>query len=114
MLGGSVIVTRSMQSKYVQARDGNVYAGKGRVTLDTIVLNWRGGSSPVVIHEDFPTVPLATVYGAIAYYLEHKEEMDQHLRDNEELWRSRRSAEEAADPEFYAGMRQRLTASRRR
>jgi len=103
-----------MNSAYVQARDGNLYVGPSRVTLDSIILLWRGGQTPEEIQQDFPSVPLAIIYGAIAYYLEHPQDMDQYLRDTEDLWRTRRAAAEQERPEFYARMRQRLAAARPR
>lgn len=103
-----------MSDKYVQARDGNLYVGKSRVTAVTILINWQAGQTPEEIHEGFPSVPLADIYGTIAYYLEHQNEMDQYLRDTEELWRAQRAVSEAAHPEFYAKMRQRLAEARAR
>jgi uncharacterized protein (DUF433 family) len=103
-----------MSAEYVEARDGNLYIGKSRVTLETVIIRWHMGDSPEEIHKGFPSVPLAAIYGAIAYYLEHQEELDRLLRENEELAQAQRAAAEAADPEFYARMRQRLAEARKR
>ncbi|HEU5367561.1 MAG TPA: DUF433 domain-containing protein [Ktedonobacterales bacterium] len=103
-----------MSANYVEARDGNLYVGKSRVTLETIILKWQMGDSPEEIHKGFPSVPLAAIYGTIAYYLEHQEELDRFLRENEELAQAQRAAAEAANPEFYARMRQRFAEARKR
>lgn len=103
-----------MSSGYVQERDGNLYVGKSRVTVATILFDWRAGQMPEEIHEGFPSVPLSDIYGTIAYYLEHQAEMDQYLLDIEELWRTQRAASEAAHPEFYAKMRERFAEARAR
>jgi uncharacterized protein (DUF433 family) len=95
-------------TSYVQARDGNLYVGASRVTLDSIVLPWREHASPETIQADFPTVPLADIYGAIAYYLEHRDEVAARLREGDEIYERERVAQQAADPEFYARMRERL------
>ncbi|WIG58948.1 MAG: hypothetical protein OJF49_001695 [Ktedonobacterales bacterium] len=100
------------ENEYVQHRNGNVYIGKTRVTLDTIVRFWRMGQTPEQIHEDFPTVSLAAIYGTVAYYLDHREEVDHYLREIDEKWRVERAKAEAADPEFYANMRKRLAEAR--
>ena len=100
--------------EYVEARDGNFYIGKSRVTLDSIIIYWQMGNSPEHLHESFPTVPLAAIYGTIAYYLEHKEEVYQYLRENEERWERLRAEQEAARPEFYARMRQRFAEAPKR
>lgn len=101
-----------MGSAYVQARGGNFYVGQSRVTLDSVILLWQSGQSPEAIQRDFPSVPLAAVYGTIAYYLEHQPELDRYLRDAEGLWRTQRAADEQDNPEFYAKMRRRLAEAR--
>jgi hypothetical protein len=67
---------------------------------------------PEELHAGFPSVPLSDIYGAIAYYLEHQTELDQYLQDVEELWRTQCAESEAAHPEFYAKMRERLAEAR--
>jgi uncharacterized protein (DUF433 family) len=60
-----------LATEYVQRRDGNIYIGPSRVTIDSVVAIWQAGRTPEQIHESFPTAPLAYVYGAIAYHLGH-------------------------------------------
>ena len=100
--------------EYVEARDGNLYIGKSRVTLETIILKWRAGDAPEALHQGFPSVPLAAIYGSIAYYLEHQEELDQMFREDQQRYEADRVAAEAANPEFYARMRQRFAEARKR
>lgn len=96
-----------MGTDYVQQRAGTFYLGASRVTLDSIILHWRAGERPEEIHEGYPSVSLAAIYGTIAYYLEHQDEVDAYLRQLEELWREGRARSEAAHPAFYARLRQR-------
>jgi len=103
-----------MSDKYVQARGSGLYVGKSRVSLDSVLYAWREGLTPEAIQEDFPSLRLADIYGAIAYYLDHQEAVDQYLRETEELWRKMRAESEAADPEFYARMRQRAAEAGKR
>ncbi len=95
-------------NEYVRPRDGNVYIGDTRVTLASIVILWRNGETPGAIHDEFPTVRLAAIYGTIAYYLDHQAEVDIYLEELDTLWRAGRDEAEAADPAFYARMRARL------
>lgn len=95
-------------NEYVLPRGGNVYIGDTRMTLDSIVLSWRGGETSQSIHEGFPTVRLAAIYGTIAYYLDHQAEVDAYLNELDELERIGRAESEAANPEFYTNMRKRL------
>lgn len=103
-----------MDLAYVQARGGNLYVGPSRVTLASIILLWRGGQTPEAIQREFPSVPLADIYGAIAYYLERTQDIDEYLGETEDLWRTRHTAAEQGHPEFYAMMRQRFAAARAR
>lgn len=83
-------------------------ASTSRVTLDSILIPWQAGQTPEQIQADFPSVPLADVYGAIAYYLRNREEVDAWLREGDELYERQRAEQQAANPEFYARMRERL------
>ena len=76
-----------MATEYVQHRDGNIYVGPSRVTIDSVVINWQAGMTPEQIQASFPSLSLAYVYGTIAYYLEHQDEIDAWIREGEELWR---------------------------
>ena len=104
----------AVETTYVRARDGNLYVGASRVTLDSVVIPWQAGATPEAIQADFPTLPLADIYGAIAYYLGHRDEVDAWLREGDELYARERAAQQAADPAFYARMRERTNAARTR
>jgi uncharacterized protein (DUF433 family) len=54
-----------------------------RVSLDSIVYSWLRGDSPETITDNFPALTLEQVYGALAFYLAHQEEIDQYLRQGE-------------------------------
>lgn len=99
---------------YIEARDGNYYVGKTRVTLITIVGAWKQGETPERIHSDFSTVPLASVYGTIAYYLAHQDAVDVYMTEIHENALRLRAEAEAADPERYARLRARLAETRER
>jgi hypothetical protein len=46
------------------------------VTLDTLVRAFLVGDSPEIIQRAFPVVSLEEVYGGIAFYLGHREEVE--------------------------------------
>lgn len=110
MTGRKMAIT----TEHVQARDGNLYVGSSRVTLDSVIIAWQMKRTPEEIQADFPVVALADIYGAIAYYLAHQAEVDAWLREGEELYERRRAEQRAADPEFYRHMRERMEAARAR
>jgi len=57
-----------MAKEYVEQRDGNYYVAGTRVSLDSLVHAFRRGESPETISQNFDTLDLEEVYGAIAYY----------------------------------------------
>ena len=50
-----------------------------RVTLLTLIDAFHEGATPEEIYQEYPSVPLADVYGVIAFYLGHREEIDAYL-----------------------------------
>lgn len=58
---------------------GTIRITGSRVTLDTIVAQFQQGATAEQIQEDFPSLTLREVYGAISYYLEHKDEVEAYL-----------------------------------
>lgn len=98
-----------MSSDYVQ-RQGNEYRVTGsRVSLDSIVYAFWNGESAETIAQSFPVLRLEEVYGAIAFYLAHKDEVDRYLEQQRTDYEAKRQAARDADPMFY----QRLAEARR-
>ena len=85
------------ENDYIKRRDDGYWIRDTGVSLDSIVLRFLEGLSAESIQLDcFPVLTLEQVYGAIAYYLRHREEIDAYLRkaDNEyELMYQRLRAE---------------------
>jgi hypothetical protein len=59
------------------------------------------------ITQSFPTLTLEQVYGAIAYYLDHQDEIDEYIRQGEADYDARREEARKADPMFYQKMAER-------
>lgn len=94
--------------EYVQSRDGAWYVGATGVTLYSVIALWQQGYSPEEIQVSFPALALRDVYGAILYYLEHREDMEAFFREQDALFRQRKAEAEAQNPAFYDEMRQRI------
>lgn len=60
--------------------DGTIRITGSRVTLDSVVDEFKRGATAEQILDDFPSLTLREVYGAIAYYLEHTEMVEEYLR----------------------------------
>ena len=72
-----------MNQQYVAKRDGGYWVGATRVSLDSIVYDFLDGMSPDSIAENFPVLTLEEVFGALAFYLAHREEVDAYLRETD-------------------------------
>jgi uncharacterized protein (DUF433 family) len=97
-----------MAKEYVQERDGGYYLDGTRVSLDSIVHCFNEGLSPEAILEEFETLTLAQVYGAIAFYLENQPAIDAYrIRQNQRFEAARRGASP-----LTPGLRERLLAAR--
>ena len=71
-------------TEYIEQREGGYYVAGTRVSLDSLVYAFRGGESPETIQQQFPSLSLEQVYGAIAFYLGHQAEVDTNIREGEE------------------------------
>lgn len=54
-----------MVEDYVEKRQEHYFIRGSRVSLDSIVYGFLNGDSPETIRDNFPTLSLAQVYGAI-------------------------------------------------
>jgi len=73
-----------MSRDYVERHEKGYRIAGTRVSLDSVVYAYLEGLRPESIADDFPAITLEEVYGAIAYYLGHREEVDAHLRQVDE------------------------------
>jgi uncharacterized protein (DUF433 family) len=68
---------------FVERRDEGFYLAGSRVPLASIVREFVEGQSPEAIRLAFPTLTLEQVYGAITFYLGHKDEVDSDVAARE-------------------------------
>jgi len=73
-----------------------------RVSLDSVVYAFLDGDSPEDIAQSFPLLTLEQVYGAIAYYLSHREEVDSHLREEDSEFEMLRQTWRQQNPQLAA------------
>jgi uncharacterized protein (DUF433 family) len=78
---------------------GTIRVGSSRVTLDVLLADYQGGSSPEEITRQLDTLNLADVYAAIAYYHRHRDEIDEYLRRRATEAESLRRTIEAGQPD---------------
>jgi uncharacterized protein (DUF433 family) len=99
-----------MQHEYVEMRNGGYYVAGSRVSLASIIHEYRDGAAPETIRQNFPTLSLEQIHGAIAYYLGHRHEAETYLSDLEKKWDE---LERTAKP-ASAELQQRIEEARKR
>jgi uncharacterized protein (DUF433 family) len=90
--------------------DGTIRVKGSRVTLDTIVRQFKQGATAEQIVEDFPSLNLRDVYGAIYYYLEHEGEVEEYLKEQKDAAAETRKLVESKND--GGALRERIRARR--
>ncbi len=88
---------------------GVVRVGNSQVLLDVVIQQFSNGAEPEAIAAGFPTLDLADVYAAIAYYLRHRQDVDDYLNVRRQEAEKLRQEIEAAQPS-RAELRDKLLA----
>ena len=86
-----------MKRDYVRKVGSTFRVAGTRISLDSIVYAFREGQSAESIAENYPTLTLEQVYGALTFYLRRQREIDEYLR-REETADERAQRAWAADP----------------
>jgi uncharacterized protein (DUF433 family) len=87
---------------------GTVRVGGTRVTLEVVVARFEQGDRPEEIVDGFPTLQVADVYLVLGYYLRHRAEVDEYIREQDRAGEEIRRRIES-DPQQRA-FRERLVA----
>jgi uncharacterized protein (DUF433 family) len=82
-----------------------------RVTLDSIIDEFNRGATAEHIQEDFPSLTLSEIYSSIAYYLEHRQPVEDYLAEQALAGERARRRADAQPP--LADLRERIRARRR-
>jgi uncharacterized protein (DUF433 family) len=96
-------------SSYIEERSGGLYVAGTRVSLDSVVILFQEGASPEKIVQSFSTLKLSQVYGAIAYYLENEQAINEYIAEGEREFERSAVPLSQTNPDLYA----RLEAARR-
>lgn len=93
---------------YVEERDDRYYLRSQRIPVYSIAYAWNQGRSPETISQDFPVLTLAEVYGAITFYLDHREIVDRQQAEDTAIYEAARAAQQSTTAAKMAELRQRL------
>lgn len=91
-----------MAKDYVENVGGAYRVSESRVSLDSVVYAFLRGESPDGIAESFPALNLEQVYGAIAFYLNHRDTIDAYLRAGKADFARLREQARREHPSLYA------------
>jgi uncharacterized protein (DUF433 family) len=98
-----------MTREYVEKRNGGYFLAGSRVSLESIIYDFLDGASPESVVDNFPTLSLEQVYGAITFYLANRSELNAYLGETEKSWENARKHQS----QLPAGLRDRLERARR-
>ncbi len=90
---------------------GAVRVGNSRVQLVFVVEAFQDGATPEEIVLQYTTLSLADVYGVIAYYLRHKDDVEEYVADYNRQAEEIQRRIEANQPDL-GDFRHRLMAKR--
>ncbi len=93
----SVVTAKS----YVEYRQNAYWVAGTRISLDSIVYAFRKGLSPESIVNSFPLLTLEQVYGAIAFYLGNRADIDAYLEAEEAAFDNMPQPLQISDPTLY-------------
>lgn len=91
---------------------GGLRIGKSRVLFELVIYAFEDGATPEAIAQRYPTATLADIYGVLAYYLRHQEEIDAYLAEREQKAKEVRNRIESKQRDL-AELRKRLLARQR-
>ncbi len=88
------------EKPYVRVDEHEVMrVGETRIMLDSLIADFEQGHSPETIQQQFPALSLEEVYGAITFYLSHRDEVQAYLKQQDVLWEALRAeAEKQVSP----------------
>ena len=68
----------------VEDQDGTLRLLGSRMPLDTIVYEFNQGATAEQMQDSFPSLSMRSIYGAMAFYLEHQDAVEAYLRQREQ------------------------------
>ena len=100
---------------FIERRKTGFYIVGSRVPIDRIVWDYRNGEDSDGIQSHYPTLSLDQVNGAIAFYLSHKDEVEQVMEERK-LAEDSYTGENPTPPEIkekFERMRRQVTSRQR-
>lgn len=90
-----------MEKIYVTKHNDSYRLTGSRVSLDSVVSDFLSGLSPESIADNYDTLSLEQVFGAITHYLAHQSEIEEYMRRNRNKFEELRNRARSAHPLLY-------------
>ena len=84
---------------------GTIRVKDSRVSLDSIVHHFKLGATAEQIAQSFPSLSLGDIYAAIAYYLAHREAVEEYL-EQQEAEADALQEQMESDPKYQSSIRE--------
>jgi uncharacterized protein (DUF433 family) len=84
---------------------GTIRVKGSRVSLDSIVHHFKLGATAEQIAQSFPSLNLGDIYAAIAYYLAHREAVEEYL-EQQEAEADALQEQMESDPKYQSSIRE--------
>jgi uncharacterized protein (DUF433 family) len=91
-----------MVQEYIEKRESGYYFIGSRVSLESVVYQFLQGETPEGIGQSFPSLSLEQIYGGITFYLAHRSEIDEYLKQGEARFEQLAIESREANPLLYA------------
>lgn len=78
-----VALEETISMPLVVTEHGTIRIKGSRVSLDSIVHHFKLGATAEQIVQSFPSLSLGEVYSSIAYYLTHRQEIEEYMQQQE-------------------------------
>lgn len=89
-------------SPYIEERNGGLYVAGTGVSLDSVIIRFQSGASPEKIAQSFPALKLSRIYGAVAFYLENQQAVDDYLLEGDREIERAEVPLSRANPDLFA------------
>lgn len=86
---------------YIEYRNNTYWIEDTRISLDSIICTFQQGLSPESIVQSFPLLTLEQVYGAIAFYLANRTEIDAYITAETEAFETMPQPLQESNPTLY-------------
>jgi uncharacterized protein (DUF433 family) len=109
----STLVLESRVVPLTRLENGTYRVTGTRIPLERIIEEYKEGATPEEIVDAFDSLRLSDVSTIVAFYLDHKEEVEEYLREQDQKAEEVRQMIEAAQPP-RPGLRDELLARKAR